>query len=183
MSVGWSIAFTIKFFLVYPKKEKRIFGKRIPFTPGFFYRKKLWLINKLEKALNDYLNESISEDENTRIAKWELKAYRDTWDKFDFIDNIIIIPKSFRDNIRLFFAGIVYELVKQFLRTFIPFLMTKYEISKYIQLLDKKLDIEIVKQYFNKYVYKFLLVFLLSVSFAIGLFNGLINFIIFWSWK
>jgi len=72
------------------------------------------------------------------------------------------------------FATIVFEVVKQFLRTFVPYLMEKYEVNKYIELLDKKLDVDIIKEYFNKYVYKYVLMFVLAVHFLIGFGNMLI---------
>ena len=36
-------------------------------------------------------------------------------------------------------------------------LLEKYEVNKYIELLNTKLDVDIIKEYFNRYVYKYVL--------------------------
>jgi len=174
MLFGFIYVFAIKIFLFIPSKEKKINGKRIPLTPAFVYRKKIWLIKKIKKMVNDYINDTKDDTDDSRIAKWEQKVFQKTWDKITFMDDLKFIPRSIRDNIKYFIATIVFELVKQFLRTFIPYLMEKYELNKYIELLDKKLEVDLIKEYFNKYVYKYVLMFVLAVHFLIGLGNMLI---------
>lgn len=174
MLFGFIYVFAIKFFLFLPSKEKKVFGKHIPFTPAFLYRKKIWLIKKIKTMVNDYINDTKDDTDGSRITKWEQKVFHQTWDKITFLDKFNFIPKSIEKNIKYFIATIVFEIVKQFLRTFIPFLMQKYELNKYIELLDAKLDVNIIKEYFNKYVYKYILMFVLAIHFLIGLGNMLI---------
>ena len=174
MLFGFIYVFVIKFFLFIPSKEKKINGKRIPLTPAYVYRKKIWLIKKIKKMVNDYINDTKNDTDGSRITKWEHKVFHQTWDKITFMDNLRFIPKSIKNNIKYFFATLVFEVVKQFLRTFVPYLMGKYEVNKYIELLDKKLDVDIIKEYFNKYVYKYILMFVLAVHFLIGLGNMII---------
>ncbi len=178
MLVGFLFVFAIKFFLFIPSEKLKIFGKHLPFTPAFVYRKKIWLIKKIRKMVNEYINDIKDESDTSRITKWEHKAFHQTWDKITFLDNLRFIPKSIKNNIKHFLATIVFEVVKQFLRTFVPYLMEKYELNKYIELLDEKLDVDVLKEYFNKYVYKYLLMFVLAVHFLIGFGNMLIYIIV-----
>ncbi len=174
MLFGFLYVFAIKFFLFIPSKEIKINKKRLPLTPAFVYRKKIWLIKKIKKMVNDYINDTKDDTDGSRITKWEHKVFHQTWDKITFMDNLKFIPKSIKNNIKHFISTVVFEVVKQFLRTFIPFLMGKYEVNKYILLLDKKLDVDVIKEYFNKYVYKYILMFVLAIHFLIGLGNMLI---------
>ena len=102
--------------------------------------------------VNDYINDTKNDTDGSRITKWEHKVFHQTWDKITFMDNLKFIPKSIKNNIKYFFATIVFEVVKQFLRTFVPYLMEKYEVNKYIELLDKKLDVDIIKALLVCYV-------------------------------
>lgn len=174
MLFGFLYVFAIKFFLFIPSKEKKFNGKRIPFTPAFVYRKKIWLIKNIKKMVNDYINDTKDDTDGSRITKWEHKVFHQTWNKITFMDSFKFIPKSIRDNIKHFIATVVFEIVKQFLRTFVPYLMEKYEVNRYIELLNKKLDVKIIKEYFNRYVYKYILMFVLAVHFLIGLGNMII---------
>ncbi|MDP8200791.1 MAG: hypothetical protein P9M11_01465 [Candidatus Tenebribacter burtonii] len=174
MLFGFLYVYAIKIFLFIPSKKKKIFEKHIPFTPAFVYRKKSWLIKKIKTMVNDYINDTKNDADDSRIAKWEQKVFQKTWDKITFMDDLKFIPRTIRDNIKYFISTIVFEVVKQFLRTFVPYLMGKYELNKYIELLDKKLEVDIIKEYFNKYIYKYVLMFVLAVHFLIGLGNMLI---------
>ncbi len=176
--IGFLIVFIIKMFLFFPKRPIYISGKRIPGSPGFLFRKKEWLIKRLKKLLYEYLKDTVSESEETKIARWEQKAYRDTWDKLEFLDNIRFLPQNIREKIRHFISLIVFEIIKQFLRSFVPFLMKKYQVEKYIEILDNKLDMNLILEYFNKYIYKYMLIISLSLYFLIGLGNMIFYLII-----
>ncbi len=178
MLFGFLYIYAVKFFLFIPSKKMKAFGKHIPLTPAFVYRKKIWLIKKIKKMVNEYINDIKDESDSSRITKWEHKAFDQTWDKITFLDNLRFIPKSIKNNIKYFLATIVFEVVKQFLRTFVPYLMEKYKLNKYIELLDAKLDVDVIKEYFNKYVYKYILMFVLAVHFLIGFGNMLIYIIV-----
>ena len=172
------MVFIIKAFLFIPRKEKRLFGTRVIGTPAFAYRKKIWLIRKLDKMLLDYIRDSRDESQNSRVTKWEQDAFKKAWDKFEFLEKIKFLPRVLIEKIRYFLSVLVFEIVKQFLRTFIPYLMEKYEVKKYIQLLDKKLDMEIIRSYFNRYVYKYMLIVSLTFFSLIGLGNMVIYLIV-----
>lgn len=174
MLFGFIYVYAIKFFLFIPSKEKKIFNKRLPLTPAFFYRKKRWLINKIKKEVNDYINDTKDDSTGSRITQWERKMFHQTWDNITFLDKYKFIPKSIKNYFKYFMSTIVLQIVKHFLRTFIPFLMEKYDLNKYIELLDKTLNVDVIKEYFNKYIYKYLLLFVLAIHFLIGFGNMLI---------
>lgn len=178
MLFGFLYIFAIKFFLFIPSKEIRINKKRLPLTPAFVYRKKIWLFKKIRKLVNDYINDTKDDSDGSRITKWEYKIFHQTWDKITFMEKFHFIPESVKRNIKYFISTMIFELTKQFLRTFIPFVMEKYELNKYIELLDKKLDVDVIKEYFNKFVYKYVLMFVLAIHFLIGLGNMLIYLLV-----
>ncbi len=179
-NLGWGflIPFSIKSILFFPSSKWTISGKDVPLTPGLIYRKKIWLINRMHGLLDDYLNACRSSDRNTKVAQWEQKTFDKAWDVLEFFDRLVLIPRVIRDWLRHFFAMIAYELVKQFLRTFIPYLMERYKVRSYIQLADQKLDVDILKGYYNRYIYKFMLIFFLGLNFLIGLGNMIVYLII-----
>lgn len=175
---GFLIPFSIKCFLFFPEHRLFVSGKRIPLTPGFFYRKKERLIHKLNSLLDGYLNACRSDDTSTKIAYWERQAFNKTWDSMEGIEKARLIPKVIRDWIRHFFAMLVFELVKQFLRSFIPYLMDHYKIKNCLLLVEQKIDMKVIKNYYNKYIYKFMLYFFLGLNLFIGLGNMIIFLII-----
>ncbi len=173
-----TILFLIKQFLFYPKAIY-FRGKRLIGTPGFIYRKKEWLINKLETIFHKFLFDCENEeDPNSFVSKWETKIYKAVWEKTEGIDQFRFIPKKFKTEIRSMIASLVYELVKQFFRSFIPYLIEKYQLEKYIDLVNQKLDIDTVAFYFRKYVYKYIMLFLLAFYGLIGIFNMIIFLIL-----
>ncbi len=176
---GMIVVFSIKAFLFYPKKEKYYFGrKKVPLTPGYAYKKKIWLIRKLSRLLSDYIRDTKDESDSSRISKWEQEAFRKAWKKCEFISNISLLPKAFKEKIRYFISVIVFEIVKQFFRSFVPYLMERYSVEKYVELLDKKLDMEIIRGYFNRYIFKYMLLITLAICLINGLWNMIIYFII-----
>jgi len=178
MFCGFSIAFLLKAFLFYPAHKKVIFGKRVPLTPALVYRKKYQLILWLETMIKDYLRDAASTDDETRIAEWEKRAFEKTWDKFENIEKIRVLPHSWKENIRYGISLFVFEITKQFLRSFVPFLMERYKIIKYVDLLDKALDLDVIKEYYNRYVYRIMLYILLGFNFLVGLGNAIIYILI-----
>ncbi len=178
MLAGFLIIFSLKIILFIPKKEKRFVGTRIPLTPALIYRKKIWLINKLTKMLKNYIVDTQDESYDSRITKWEQKTFHKAFAKLEFISNFKFLPSSLKLQIRHFLATIVYEVTKQFLRSFVPYLMERYNIKQYIELVDLKLDVKILEGYFNRYVFRYLTMFTLSVCFLIGLGNVIIYLIV-----
>ncbi|MBC8384111.1 MAG: hypothetical protein H8E57_01170 [Candidatus Cloacimonetes bacterium] len=174
---GYLIVFTVKAIIFYPTKPVFYRNKKIPFTPGLAYRKKNWLIKKISGLLSNYLKDCESAELDTRVAKWENEVYKKAWDRLDQIERFKLLPAKFRENIRHFLSMIVYELVRQFLMIFVPYLLDKYKVENYIELVSQKLDVDTILGYFDKYIYRYMLYFSLSFFFLVG-FGNMILFII-----
>lgn len=176
MLVAFILIYAVKMFL-FKKKPFKFFGKAIPITQGYLVRKRNWVLNKLRYLLNDYLNQAQDESyPDGYLKKWEQEIHEAVIGKITSMDELYFFPKTWRDKISNLIANLVLKLVKQFLRKFVPFLISNYHLHTYIDLLDKKLDIDILVQYFDKYVYRPVLYVFLAISFLIGV--G--NMILFW---
>ncbi|OQX71764.1 MAG: hypothetical protein B6D62_01475 [Candidatus Cloacimonas sp. 4484_275] len=176
--IGFLLVFLIKAFLFYPSKELYFFGKKVPFTPALLYRKKDWLINKITSMLKDYLRDCDKTDEQTKISEWEMLAYEKAWEKFSGIESIKIMPAFLRNKIRQMMSVIIYEIVKQFFRSFVPYLIARYNIENYIDLLSKKLDVDTLFIFFNKYIFKYMFMISLASFFLIGIYNAVFYLIV-----
>jgi uncharacterized membrane protein YheB (UPF0754 family) len=165
-------------FLFYPNEKLYWFGKKVPFTPSFLYRQKKKYIDKLHRWLHEYLQECRSQDPTTRLAQWEEKAYQRAYKKFQFISDFAWLPAFILDPLHNFMATIFYELTRQFLRNLVPFLLEKYRLTSYIELLDKKLDLNIVREFINRKILKYVYIVLLIFYGLIGLLNGFLFLIL-----
>ena len=179
MLPGFIIVWAIRLILFNPKYEHHFSGgKKVPLTPGLAYRQKIWIIKKLTRLLEDYVNDTYNQDEDSRISRWEQNIYHKVWSKLEFISDFKYLPKTIKEKIRYFCAFIVYEITKQFLRSFVPYLMDHFAIRKYIVLLDQKLDVDILKKYYIKYVFKYMMLITLAIALIIGIWNIIIYLII-----
>ena len=178
MLVAYLIVFSIKAILFYPKRKKYCNSKPIPFTPGLLYRKQKWLIDKLHSLLNDYLKDCKVYSEDSRISKWESTVYDKTWDKFSFFEKPRFIPASIKRIMHYYSSLFVMEFARQFLRNFVPFLMERYNVNKYVVLVDKKLNVDMILDFFNKKIYKYMLMVFVGLALLIGIFNMIVFFIV-----
>jgi len=178
MLVGFLLVFIIKAFLFYPRKELFFRGKKVPFTPGFLYRKKEWLINKITNMLNNYLRDCNKIDEQTKISEWEKQAYDKAWEKFSGIENVKLMPSFLRKKIHQIMSVLVYEVVKQFFRSFVPYLIDKYNLENYIDLFSQKVDMDTIFDFFNRKIFKYMFIFSLGTFFLIGCYNTVFYLII-----
>ncbi|HPR18037.1 MAG TPA: hypothetical protein PLD62_07315 [Candidatus Cloacimonadota bacterium] len=173
MLPGYLSVFLLKQLLFFPEKEKYFGnGKKIPLTPGFAFKVKNYLIQKITHLVHDYLDDTKNSESDSRISKWETQAFNRAWEKCDYIERIKFLPHKWRESIRFFLASVFYQLVKQFLRSFVPYLMDHFEVEKYIELLDKTIDMKVIKDYFIRYVYRYLLYAVLAIGFIVGLWNA-----------
>lgn len=170
--------FLIVWFLFYPNRKRYIFDKHIPLTPAYAYRKKKQLIAKLHRYLYDYLKDCKNSDDETRVVQWETKAYQKAFERFTFIAEARWIPNFISERIQSFLAKIVYEIVRQFLRKLVPYLMDRYELSSYIELLNQKLDVNVIRDFIMKKILKYIVIFLVAFYGLIGLTNGILYLII-----
>ena len=174
--LGWLLVFAIKAFFFYPKKPLYLGKKRIPFTPGYLYKKHDLYMGKLHKWIEEFWT-AINDENNadTYIFKWEQKAYDFVWEKLDALNKIKYLPGVIVFNIRKFVALLIFEIVKQFFRNFVPYMAEKYEIQLKIDEICSKINVDTILVFFNRYVYKYL--WFLFVGFATLV--GFYNFILF----
>ncbi len=169
--LGFLFVNLIRALLFSPKKKWYISGKHVPYTPGFLHRKHDQLISIIRGGYRDYLESCKSDSRDSMISKWENKAFRTAWNKLEMIEGIFFLPGVIKEKIRYFFAMIYYEIVKQFFRSFIPYLMEKYRVEKYVDLFEEQLDMKIIVGYYNRYIHRYLLIFFSAMCFLIGIIN------------
>ncbi len=180
ISIVLFITFTVYLILFIPKEKKYLFGKKVPFTPALAYRMKDKLMRFLEDKYSDYLYgfKNIDDVKSDSIArKWKI-AILDFYESnlalrnyFNFIPGFLV---EGADNIIHSFLS---EFITQLFKDFIPYLVEKYKVHKYIDVVDMKVDVDVFSGYFYKY-YKYVLIFGLVIGFLIGLFNAIL-FLIF----
>jgi len=178
MFLGMLPFFVALGFLFYPSQQLKWFGKKVPLTPAYAYRKKKQLISKLHRYFYEYIKDCKNVDNTTKIAQWEDKAFHAAYDKLQFISDFRWLPGFIKHPVHEFIANLCYQVVSQFFRKLVPWLMDKYELTNYIELLDKKLDVTIVREFLMKKLFKYIIIVLVIFYGLIGLFNGFIFLIL-----
>ncbi len=165
-------------FLFYPKKEKYFKNRKIPLTPAFLYRKKKFYLDQLHRYFYDYLKDCKSDSDATKIAQWEDKAFKKAYEKLQFISDFKWLPSFIKNAVHSFLANICYQLVSQFFRKLVPWLMEKYELKQYIDLLDTKLDVDMLRDFLMQKAFKYVIIFFAAIFGLIGLLNALLFLIL-----
>ncbi len=174
------IVYLIRLLLVFPQEEKFFKGKKIPLTPGFVIKYRNILFNRINKEVNDYQTAVKTEDDlSTIISKWEHKAYSKGWKFFKKIDSIRFLPKLWRTNIRRFLSSFFFEIARQFLRKFVPFLAEKYKVKTYIYKAEMTVSKEAIIEFYDKYILKYSIYVFGGIALLIGFFNMILTWIIF----
>lgn len=178
IALGLSIVYALKVFL-FNSKPRFIFGKKIPFTPGFFVQKRDWIFSKARDILHDYLEQA--EDvarRNGYLAKWEALVRETVWEKTGFIDELKLLPQSIKDKIHGKLSDLAKTLASSILRKAIPRLIEQLRIEHRIDEFDFRFSVEFFYGYFRKYVYKPLLYFFLAINLLIGIMNMILFLIV-----
>ena len=170
--LAYGFVWLVKLLLVVPLHKKHFRNKHIPLTPGLLIK----LRNKWYKKISNYYYEYMKNAENSDeresvIAKWEEKVYHKCWNKVEFIDNIPLLTENMRTNVKHWISLLGYEMAKQFLRSFIPFVFEKFNTNEKLLTLDNATSPKIIQQYYNKFVHKYLIIFFLIVSSIVGIIN------------
>jgi len=175
MGIGCFWAWIVMAFLFLPKKQKRLFGKPVPFTPGLLRRKKIWLVNRAYRYLDDYLNAAMNDaDTQSVVARWEQKARAWMEQKLDGLQTTRRLPAAVGRAVGKVLADVVEEIARQLLRDFVPYLVEHYRVRHYIDLADKLVDVEVIYRFANRYVFKYIYFFMLGLCGLIGLFNVIV---------
>ena len=129
--IGWSTNKLAIWMLFNPKKEKRVFGIRIPFTPGLIPRDQILIAKSLgtlieEKLINpEEIDSRITREEvNGKIKDLIGKAVEKNMGKLAFL-----VPESAIHYVKKFFAPKISDLVKD-------------ELFNFLNLIDFKQIVE-----------------------------------------
>ncbi|MDP8221540.1 MAG: hypothetical protein P9X26_09345 [Candidatus Stygibacter frigidus] len=178
MLVAFLLVFAIRALFFYPRKEVRIKGKKIPLTPGLVPRYHSLLVDKINDLVYGYLHDSETSGEDNRIDKWENQIYQKCLAWLETRIHAKYIPQKIIIGIQVFLAGIGREFAKQFMRTFIPYIIKTYKLTHYIDIFNEKFTIEFLQGYYDRYIYKYSLYLMLAIGLIIGIVNHLIYLII-----
>ncbi|PID27593.1 MAG: hypothetical protein CSB55_08420 [Candidatus Cloacimonadota bacterium] len=166
----------IKYILFFPRKEVRIGGHRIPFTPGIIRRLHNRYVKSVFRLFFSYFEfASLEDDKESFIYKWEEKVYGKTWDKFEFVEDWRWVPYFLKLKIRELSSQFAYEVARQFFRNFIPHLAEQYAVASKVDSIRSYMEPDVFLSYFNKYVYR-KLVWILT---GLAVLNGIANMFIF----
>jgi|SRR5690554_687589 len=178
IGLGYLLVICLRAALFSPIRKKYLFSWHIPITPGLIYQIKERLADYIHSILNDFLRDCENIDIDSRISQIEQQIYHKVLDRIDSLKLSSRIPRWIAKNLRDLTAQIAFELTRHVVRTFIPYLLEKYDVEQYISILEQRADISILKGYYNRYFHRFLLYFSLSFFFMTGIFNMLIYLII-----
>jgi hypothetical protein len=131
-----------------------------------------WVFNKARDILHDYLEQA--EDKlrkNGYLAKWE-RLVRDTvYDKTNFVDEWMFLPRKWKDKIHDLIANSVKDIVSKILRRTVPHFVEQWRIEHRIDEFDEQFNAEFLRKYWRKYVLKYMLYAFLAINFLIGITN------------
>jgi hypothetical protein len=165
--------------LLFNTKSRFIFGKHIPLTPGFIIAKRDWVFNKVRAILHDFLDQADKVYENYGyLAKWERLVYTTVLEKCGFVDEWKLLPKVWKEKIKVFLAKSAMDAARKVLRTVIPKLIEQIQLEHRIDDFDEKFSSKIIRGYYNQYVHKYLIYFVMVINFLIGLSNMILYLII-----
>jgi len=178
MLVAFLLVFAIRAFLFYPRREVRIIGKKIPLTPGLVPKYHILLVDKINDFVYGYLHDCETSGGDNRIEKWEEQVYQKCLAWLETKIHADNIPQKFITGIQIFLAEVGREFAKQFMRTFIPYLIENYKLTRYMDIFNEKFTIIFLQGYFDRYIYKYSLYLMLALGLIIGIVNHLIYLII-----
>ena len=170
--LGWFIAYSLHFYLFYPRKIFFFNKYRFYFSPGLIYRKKEKLITYLHDKVNEYY-QYVNQDyiEINFLTNFENKMYDEI---FSFIKKYLKrewIPEFIRSKVMEMISWLLWMGIRYLTRTFIPRYILEHKLHQKIDILDIKLDVNKLKKYYEEYIYKNYLYFNLVFFTVIGLIN------------
>jgi hypothetical protein len=178
MLVAFLLVYTIRAIVFYPRHEVKLNGKKIPLTPGLVPKYHIILMDKINDLVYGYLHDCETTGESNRVDNWEEEVFNKclVWLEKHLV--IRIIPMKIMSSVRLFLAGIGREFARQFLRTFIPYLLKHYNLVHYVDVFNEKFTIDFLQGYYDRYIYKYSLYLMLAMGLIIGIVNQIIYLII-----
>ncbi|MEN6445637.1 MAG: hypothetical protein ABFC98_06275 [Candidatus Cloacimonas sp.] len=169
--LGCILLFLLRW-LLFNRQAKYIFGKKIPFTPGFLVAKRDWLFKKVRELVHDYLNQASNPyNKNGYLYGWIEKVRQFIREKTNFVESWVFIPSKLRMLIWDKLTDALTGIVEKLLRKTIPKLVEQLQVEHRIDELDIQLSIDFFYGYFKQYVYKPLLIGFTVLNLIIGILN------------
>ncbi|MFA4911635.1 MAG: DUF445 family protein [Desulfobacteria bacterium] len=173
--IGWFTNKVAIWMLFNPKKEKRVFGLRVPFTPGLIPRDQILIAKSLgtlieEKLINpEEIDSRITKEEiNGKIKELMDKAVEKNMGKLAFL-----IPETAMNQVKKFFAPKISELVKDELFNFL-------NIINFKQIVEDKVSsfpIEELEEAIQGVTKKHL-TYIVSLGGVLGFMIGLVQVVV-----
>jgi hypothetical protein len=168
---GFLISYCFHFYLFHPRKV--YIGKyHLPLTPGLTYRKKQKLLDYLKNLIDDYFRFA-RQDPRVRnfLSDYEHKIYHEVFPLiYDFCDRDWI-PEFFEDKVRELASQGTWFIIRKFSRSILPKMLDEWQIYTKLDLLDLKLDIKMLEDYFDEYFYKWFKLFNMVFLGIVGILN------------
>ena len=173
------VPFLVRIILFFPKKKVIILNHTLIFTPGYLLKKKDYFLKKFEfyqKAYKNYCDKGKPTEQF--IKDYEIKIHHKIFDSLKKIEKIPFIPKIFLRKLHNFITEILYIFTKMFIKDFLPYVMSRYDLTLYIEMVKLKLDSIVIVDFIDKYFFKYIYLFLGGFGLLIGIFNVLIFILI-----
>ncbi|MCF7920913.1 MAG: hypothetical protein K9N06_13490 [Candidatus Cloacimonetes bacterium] len=168
----------IRRILFYPRTRKYIFGRHLPLTPGIIVKYHGILLEKLNNFVKGFLRDIESDYEGNPINRWENQSFEKCYKWAETRIQMKYVPRKIVIGVRVMAAEIGREFVRQFARSFIPFLMEYFQVSHYLDLINHYVTLEILQKYYDRYIFKYSLLIMGGIALIIGIVNQLIYLII-----
>ena len=174
---GYILSECIHFYLFHPRKIVVCNKIDLRFTPGLVFRKKRQFINYLHKLLIDYFDYAKRDYFQVNfLTEYENKLYDELFPLITKYINKDWIPEFISKKLDSVLSDLTWMLIYKLSRTLIPRLLKDLQVEKKIDLLDTKLDVYKLRDYFDEYFYKYFLQF----NLAFFAFVGVMNMVVFW---
>lgn len=178
IALGTALVYSVKWFL-FNRKQRKLFGRKIPLTPGFLVRKREWLFTKARDMLQDYLTQAENRlYKSGFLFKWEKQIWQAAWDNTSFIDDWSLLPKGLKQKLHGWVSSAAKDLASKVLRKMVPHFIEQLRIEHRIDEYDEQFNIDFFYSYFRKYIYKPLLLAFLAINLIVGIMNMILFLII-----
>jgi len=158
--------------LLFNRKAKYIFGKKIPLTPGFFVAKRDWLFDKARSILNDYLDQAAHPYiKDGYLYGWIKKVRQYLWEKTSFVEEWHFLPAKLKLLVRNKIVDAFTAIAESILRKTVPRLVERLQIEHRIDEFDIQFSVDFFYSYFKRYVYKPMLLIFAGLNLLIGIMN------------
>jgi len=158
--------------LLFNRKARYIFGKKIPLTPGFFVAKRDWLFDKVRSILNDYLDQAAHPYiKDGYLYGWIKKVRQYLWEKTSFVEEWHFLPAKLKLLVRNKIVDAFTAIAESILRKTVPRMVERLQIEHRIDEFDIQFSVDFFYSYFKRYVYKPMLLIFAGLNLLIGIMN------------